>query len=198
MSGTVSTLPTGTMTPEQFELALGVHLQTLYQRALRLTRRADAADDLVQDTLERAYRKRALFRLGTDLRAWLLCIMRNVWINGHRRRVQQPSVVPLESLDEAALHRQSTQHASSDSAVERLVTDALSEASILDAVNALPRSYRDVVVLVDVEGAPYRAVAETLSIPLGSVCSRLSRGRERVKRTLLDRGHPVDGLACAS
>src|SRR5215203_5283449 len=104
---------------QAFEDEVQPHLRSLYHRALRLTRDSEAANDLVQDTLERGYRKRALFAPGTDLRAWLLSIMRNLWINRHRRRSAEPSLVSLETLDEVALHRRQTVGASRASVVEQ-------------------------------------------------------------------------------
>src|SRR4051794_237913 len=92
------------LTAEGFGLEVEPHLARLIAQARRLTRDPVAADDLVQDTLERGYRKRALFQPGTDLRAWLLSIMRNVWISTCRRRVAEPSTVSLDGMDEVALH----------------------------------------------------------------------------------------------
>lgn len=177
-----------------FEDEVKPHLQSLYHRALRLTRDPEAANDLVQDTLERGYRKRALFAPGTDLRAWLLSIMRNLWINRHRRRSGEPSLVSLETLDEVALHRRQTVGASRSSVVEQTVAETLGEAALLTMIHALPPPYRDVVVLADVEGLPYKAVAETLHVPVGSVCSRLSRARERLRRALDEQGYGVELL----
>jgi len=180
-----------------FEDEVQPYLQSLYHRALRLTRDPEAANDLVQDTLERGYRKRALFTPGTDLRAWLLSIMRNLWINRYRRRSAEPNLVSLETLDEVSLHRRQTAGASRSSVVEQTVTETLGEAALLTMIHALPQPYRDVVVLADVEGLPYKLVAEALRVPVGSVCSRLSRARERLRRTLGEQGYGVEQLAKA-
>jgi RNA polymerase sigma-70 factor (ECF subfamily) len=180
-----------------FEGEVRPHFQTLSRYALRMARDPDAADDLVQDTLERGYRKRALFQQGTDLRAWLLQVMRNVWITGHRRRANRPGTISLDALAEeprplAVLH----EHAGV-SAVETSVVDRLGETAILAAIAALPPLYRDVVLLADVHDVPYKRIAEIVRIPVGSVCSRLSRGRERVRRTLLEQHHDTGSLAQA-
>jgi DNA-directed RNA polymerase specialized sigma24 family protein len=137
------------LTREQFEVELGRHLPLLFRRELRYTRQQDTADDLVQDTLERAHRRLALFQPGTDLRAWLLTIIRNVWIMGHRRRLAACPNVSMEALDETTLHHFSAEHIVGGSIVERLVIDHLGEAAILNAMHALPQSHREVVLLID-------------------------------------------------
>jgi RNA polymerase sigma-70 factor (ECF subfamily) len=180
-----------------FEAEVRPHVQTLYRYALRMTRDPDAADDLVQDTLERGYRKRALFQPGTDLRAWLVSVMRNVWITGHRRRSHQIGTISLDALDEAAGPRDTRRDSAGTSAVETSVVDRLGETAILAAITALPPLYRDVVLLADVHGLRYRRIGELLQIPVGSVCSRLSRGRERVRRMLLEQHHDTGCLARA-
>jgi RNA polymerase sigma-70 factor (ECF subfamily) len=175
-----------------FEVAVRPYLQALHTRALRMTHDPEAADDLVQDTLERGFRKLALFQPGTDLRAWLLSIMRNVWITAYRRRAAGPSTVSLDGLDEVALHHHLPVGTAGASVVERSVVEHLGETAILTVIHALPPAYRDVVVLADVEGVPYKLVAEVLRIPVGSVCSRLSRARRRLRRALDEQGHGVD------
>jgi RNA polymerase sigma-70 factor (ECF subfamily) len=175
---------------QRFDAAVRPYLQALQTRALRITRDPEAANDLVQDTLERGFRKRDLFQPDTDLRAWLLSIMRNVWISSHRRRVAQPSLVSLEALDEVALHRHIRAGGTSASTVERSVVEQLGETAIMRMIQALPPGYRDVVVLADVEEVPYRLVAETLRIPVGSVCSRLSRARRQLRRAIGDQARP--------
>src|SRR3954471_15996187 len=101
----IDTHVTARLSSAEFEAGVRFHLPSLRKRALRLTGDAEAADDLLQDTLERGYRKRALFQPGTDLRAWLLSIMRNVWISTYRRRASDPGLLSLDALDEAFEHR---------------------------------------------------------------------------------------------
>jgi RNA polymerase sigma-70 factor (ECF subfamily) len=180
-----------------FEAEVRPHFQTLYRYGLRMTHDPDAADDLVQDTLERGYRKRALFQPGTDLRAWLLQVMRNVWITGHRRRAHDPGTVSLDALEEEPRPLAVRHEVAGVSVVETSVVDRLGETAILAAIAALPPLYRDVVMLADVHDVPYKRIAEIVRIPVGSVCSRLSRGRERVRRTLLDQHHDTGSLARA-
>lgn len=171
-------------------------LAALHRRALRLTHDHDAAQDLVQDTLERAYRKLEYFQPGTSMPAWLACIMRNVWISNHRRRAGVPPIVPLDEIESASWHREGGR-ASACSDVEACVVDELSVASIRLAIDGLPPRLRQVVVLADVEDTPYWAIAAALAIPLGTVASRLFRGRRRLQQLLLDQARGEDRRARA-
>src|SRR3954469_1366682 len=108
------------------------HLTKLYRQAFRLTGDPQRADDLLQDTLERGYRKLALFRPGTDMRAWLVVIMRNVWISGYRRRTAEPHLVSLEALDETSVRGSAAAAATAGSVVETSVVDGLGETAIME------------------------------------------------------------------
>lgn len=167
-----------------FEAEVHVHLRSLHQWACRLTRDTEAAYDLVQDTLERGYRKRALFRPGTNVRAWLLRIMRNVWISRHRRVGATTPTISLDGLDEDTLYRRAAHDSRGASVVETCVVDDLGEVSILGAIETLAPHYRDVVILADVEGVGYQDIAERLQIPMGSVASRLFRARRLLRSAL--------------
>jgi RNA polymerase sigma-70 factor, ECF subfamily len=182
---------------DAFEDHVRTALTTLHRRAFRLTRDQDAAQDLVQDTLERAYRKLAHFQPGTNMGAWLAAIMRNVWISNHRRRA---AILPTVSLDEieAAAPDRDPADASASSDVEASVVDDLSVASIRVAIEGLPSHLRQVVVLADVEETPYGSIATALAIPPGTVASRLSRGRKRLQQVLLGQAHGEGHLARAS
>jgi RNA polymerase sigma-70 factor (ECF subfamily) len=172
-------------------------LAALYRRALRLTRDHDAAQDLVQDTLERAYRKLAHFQPGTSMPAWIACIMRNVWISNYRRRAGGPALVPLDEIEGGAPDRHPG-YAVASSDVETSVVHELSVASIHQAIEGLPSHLRQVVVLADVEETPYSGIAAALAIPPGTVASRLSRGRRRLQQVLLDQARNGERLARAS
>jgi RNA polymerase sigma-70 factor (ECF subfamily) len=185
------------MSAGTFAAQVQPHLTTLHRYAHRMARDPERADDLLQDTLERGYRKRALFQPGTDVRAWLLAIMRNVWISSYRRRAVEPSVVSLDAIDEAAKRGGGRRDATTDSVVETSVVDSLGETAILEIIAALPPDFRDVVMLADVHGTPYKEVAARLRIPVGSVCSRLSRARQRLRSVLRSQGHDADYLARA-
>jgi RNA polymerase sigma-70 factor (ECF subfamily) len=173
-----------------------VDLVALHRRAFRLTCDRDAAQDLVQDTLERAYRKLAHYRPGTDMRAWLACIMRNVWISNYRRQAGAPTMVSLDELEETGPDRHPGRpSASSD--VEASVVDELSVASIHLAIDGLPPHLRQVVVLADVEETPYGAIAAALAVPTGTVASRLYRGRRHLQYVLRAQAEGGECLARA-
>lgn len=167
-----------------FEAEVRPHLRTLYHGAFRLTQDAEAANDLLQDALERGYRKRHHFQPGTNVRAWLLQIMRNLWISNRRHHAGAPSLVRVDDLDEALLHQHADHDRPGGSEVEAAVVDRLSEAAIVRRIDQLPARLRDVARLAIVEGATYESIADVLQIPIGSVCSRLSRGRQRLRRAL--------------
>lgn len=160
--------------PETFSAAeLAAVLPRLRRYARALTGNRDAADDLTQDTLERAWSKRALWQPGTNLRAWIFSVMHNVFVNGVRRARE---TVPLAG-DEGAADARGL--ASAETGV------VLGE--LANALRELPAEQRSVVLLVGLEQFSYSEAAEVLGVPVGTVMSRLSRGRERL-RTLLEAG----------
>ena len=138
-----------------------------YARALAGDRAS--ADDLVQDTLERAWAKLHLYRRGTDLRAWLFTVMHNVHVN--KRRTARP----MESLDDEAI----------ELATRAVQGDSLVVRDLDRAIALLPSEQRAVLLLVTLEDMSYEEVARTLSIPMGTVMSRLSRAREKVRQMML-------------
>lgn len=139
--------------------------------ARALTGSRDAADDLTQDTLERAWAKRHQWQPGTDLRAWLFAVMHSVFVNGVRR------ARPAASLDCDALHVERGDEAAS-------AESALAVRQIRDALLRLPEEQRQVVLLVGLEQFSYAEAAEVIGVPIGTVMSRLSRGRERLRQLL--------------
>jgi RNA polymerase sigma-70 factor (ECF subfamily) len=185
----LSLVATGT-----FEDVVRAELATLQRRAYRLTHEHEAAQDLVQDTLERAYRGFASFRPGTNARAWLQCIMRNAWISNHRRQAGAPRLVPLDEIEEVRPHPAGAKAVGS-SDVEAEVVGDMNVASIHTAIENLPSRLRQVVVLADLEDVSYGTIAEALAIPIGTVASRLSRGRRQLRLTLSDEVGGMDKLA---
>ncbi len=139
--------------------------------ARALTGSRDAADDLTQDTLERAWAKRHQWQPGTDLRAWLFAVMHSVFVNGVRR------ARPAASLDGDAPHVERGDEAAS-------AESALAVRQIRDALLRLPEEQRQVVLLVGLEQFSYAEAAEVIGVPIGTVMSRLSRGRERLRQLL--------------
>jgi RNA polymerase sigma-70 factor (ECF subfamily) len=181
---------------DSFEDLVRPELATLHRRAFRMTHEHEAAQDLVQDTLERAYRKLDRFQSGSNIRAWLLCIMRNIWISAHRRRAGAFRMVSLDQIDEARPYLDDVEPPGAAD-VESAVVDDLGVASIHTAIDGLPSHLRQVVVLADVEETPYGAIAAVLAIPIGTVASRLSRGRRRLRVVLSDQALGADYLARA-
>jgi len=155
--------------PDEFATQAAQHIPRLRRYARALTGNASAADDLVQDALERALVKQALWREGSDLRAWLFTIMHNVFVNQVRSAAARRTV----ALDDAAAELPSPQHA-----------DRLEIRDLDAAMQTLPDEQRVVVLLVGLEQLTYDEAAIVLDVPIGTVMSRLSRGRERLRRLL--------------
>jgi RNA polymerase sigma-70 factor (ECF subfamily) len=162
--------------PARFDDEALPHLDLLYRVAMRLTGDPAAAEDLVQDTMLKALRGWPSFRPGSNARAWLVTILRNQYINGWRRRRRGPQQVDVEAVPEFVDHH--------DPDPEGRFFAELVDDEVVAALDALPDDFRDVVVLSDLEGLPYAEVAEALDIPVGTVKSRLFRGRRILQGTL--------------
>lgn len=187
----------GPRTSEQarlFEKLILPHEQSLYGPAYALTRSTSDAEDLVQETMLRAYDRFDTFRSDGSPRAWLHTIMRNLFFNAYRKKSREPKHVSLDQFDPAAsggtgggvavaLESPAAQQPSVTSP-ERIVLSQMEGAAVLEAVRHLPTEYRQVVALADIQGLPYQEIADQLNIPVGTVRSRLSRGRERVRRAV--------------
>ena len=152
------------------------HLDALYRVALRLTADPSQAEDLVQDTMLKAYRSWRQYRPGTNAKGWLLTILRNTFINDYRRRKHEPVAMDLEAVEPHALDRSIEEVDPEGSFFAQIV-----DAKVLEAIDALPQEFREVLVLSDVEGMRYAEIAETLQIPVGTVKSRLFRARRQLQ-----------------
>jgi RNA polymerase sigma-70 factor (ECF subfamily) len=171
----------------------GPFMRPLYSTAVRLTTDPIEAQDLLQETYLRAYRSYSTFRAGTNLRAWLFRILANANINRHRARQRRPEETELDDLDDPGVHRRSVEwHRFAKSAEDELL-ERLSYLDVTAAVDALAPVYRSAVLLADVEGLSYREISEALGIPIGTVMSRLHRGRTVLRRQLRDQGR-TEGL----
>jgi len=169
---------------DAFTAEVAPHLHLLYRTAMRLTREEQAAEDLVQDTLERAFLNFARYEPGTNIRAWLLRILSNVGISGFRRVARRPQTSSIEAVEDFSMYRAVRTEGIAPLDVESLVLNRIGEEAILAAIDALPEDFRMVVVLGDVEGFPYKEMAAILEIPIGTVTSRLFRGRKLLQRAL--------------
>ena len=161
-------------------------LPQVYGMALRLARNRADAEDLVQETLLKAYRGYHTFKAGTNLRAWLLRILTNTFINEYRRRSRRPRETELDETSEATPYRTNAyEHVRSWSrAPEDQLLEQVFESDIVEAIEDLPVIYRIPVLLADVEGLSYKEIAKTLDIPMGTVMSRLHRGRNALRKAL--------------
>jgi RNA polymerase sigma-70 factor (ECF subfamily) len=173
-------------TKEEFEELVLSHLDPLYSAALRLTKNERDAEDLVQDACMRAYRFFDKFERGTNIRAWLFKILTNTFINRYRRRVKERSVV--EGSEREAVHERFISRDASDFAAnpEQYFFDRLLSDDVLRAIDQLPIDFRLVVILADLQEFSYKEIAEILECPVGTVMSRLFRGRKLLQKTLRD------------
>lgn len=156
-----------------FEAEALIHLDALFRVALRFVGNAADADDLVQDTLLRAYQAWHQFQQGTNAKGWLITILRHVFINEYRRNARRRQILEREG---SAPPQHSTV----------LFLEELVDDEVLRAIDALPLSYREVVTLRDIEDLHYDEIAAMLGVPIGTVKSRLFRAREMLQEKLLD------------
>ena len=172
----------------EFEEVALPHMDALYNLALHLTRHAGDAEDLVQEAYLRAFRFFASYRRGTHIRAWLFRILRNTFINRYRARKARPDEVDFDKIEPVLESRvESTFAAAGGTATpERIVMDGILDGEIQEALDALPEEYRTVALLALVEDLPYKEIASILSIPVGTVMSRLHRGRKLLQARLED------------
>jgi RNA polymerase sigma-70 factor (ECF subfamily) len=173
-------------TKQEFEELALSNLDPLYSAALRLTKNERDAEDLVQDTCMRAYRFFDRFERGTNIKAWLFKILTNTFINRYRRRVKERSVV--EGVEREAVHERFISRDATDFAAnpERYFFDRLLSDDVLRAIDQLPIDFRLVVILADLQEFSYKEIAEILECPVGTVMSRLFRGRKLLQKTLRD------------
>jgi RNA polymerase sigma-70 factor (ECF subfamily) len=157
----------------------------VYRVARHLTGSREDAEELVQETYARAFRSWRSFTPGTNLRAWLLRILTNLNIDRGRRRQRQPDTQPLEESD-YFLYNRLEESSGDGSTDEDRVVERLSQDDIVGALSAVPHDFRDVIVLVDIGDFSYQDAANILDIPIGTVMSRLHRGRRILKRELAE------------
>lgn len=162
-------------------------LDSLYAGALRMTRNPADAEDLLQETMLRAYRAFDRFEEGTNLKAWLFRILTNAYINVYRKRQREPQQISSEEVEDFDLYRELKLHdAQFDETPERVVLDSLVDSDILQAIEDLPEQFRLAVMLSDIEGFSYAEMAEIMDVPMGTVMSRLHRGRKALQKRLWD------------
>lgn len=160
-------------------------MSSLYSAAMRMTRNPADAEDLVQETYLRAYRGYEGFKAGTNLKAWMYRILTNAYLNEYRKRQRRPAETDLEAVEDLYLYRRLGPNAGR---LGRSVEDELAglfvEHEVKQAVEDLPDHYRIPILLADVEGFAYAEIAEILDVPVGTVMSRLHRGRKQLQKRL--------------
>ncbi|HEU5113807.1 MAG TPA: sigma-70 family RNA polymerase sigma factor [Acidimicrobiia bacterium] len=169
-----------------FERDAMQYARQLYSAAMRMTRNPADAEDLVQETFLKAYRAYHTFEEGTNLKAWLYRILTNTYINKYRKDSRRPSEVDLGSVEDLYLYRNIGSEESAEAArtTEDRVLDGLVESDIKKAVEDLPENFRLPVLLADLEGFSYKEISDILDIPIGTVMSRLHRGRKAMQKSL--------------
>jgi RNA polymerase sigma-70 factor, ECF subfamily len=164
------------------------HMGGLYTAALRMTRNPADAEDLVQETYLKAYRGFGGFQEGTNLRAWLYRILTNTYINIYRAKQRRPDEQDLEEVEDLYLYRRlgGLEAATMGRSAEDELMDYFTEFEVKQAIEDLPENFRMPVILADVEGFTYKEIAEILDVPLGTVMSRLHRGRKGLQKALYE------------
>lgn len=170
--------------PARFEDEVVPLLPQLYSAALRLTRNPSDAEDVLQETMLRAYRGYGGFKAGTNLRAWLYRILTNTFINRYRQQSRQPAEVELGELEDLYLYRRLGEQSGATRSAEEEALERFVDEDIKAAVEALPENFRIPVLLADVEGFSYKEIARIMGVPIGTVMSRLHRGRKALEKAL--------------
>jgi len=176
--------------PEQFEKEMGPHLDALYRNALRLTGNPNDAEDLVQDTYLRAFRFFHQYQMGTNAKAWLFRIMNTVFLNEYRKKAKQGDQLSYDELEDFYLYNRlsedslTSEQSYNTANPEDVIVDKIGVEEIQAAISRLPIEFKETVALATIEDLSYQEISDILKVPIGTVRSRLSRGRKLLQRAL--------------
>jgi RNA polymerase sigma-70 factor, ECF subfamily len=170
----------------QFTAEAMQYAQSLYSTALRMTRNQSDAEDLVQETYLKAFRSFGSFETGTNLKAWLFRILTNTFINTYRAKQRRPQESDLGSVEDLFLYKRLPSLAGLSESAEEQLLDLFPAAEVREAIENLPETFLLPMLLNDVEGFSYKEVAEILDVPIGTVMSRLHRGRKTMQEALYE------------